>query len=257
MADDTTTLETTEQTTEPVTTPPVSSPPVTPASPPSIDAAALRAELASLQGNIVTEQAQRIMDLQAELLAKNSTPAAPADDATRFLESPRQMIREELQSVVQPLIEFMGGIKKNDAYSNLKNECKRHATLGPLLTRVESIVDQVMANSEPTPQNLQAAIFTALGIEAAGLANTNTTPPTPPPTAPSQPVSTTPPYIPPSPPAPPRSSNNPADNVKAKVAALTETERDVAKRWGISLEQYVINRDADENASSWKGGTNV
>lgn len=239
---------------EPVVTPPVvTTPPVVP----STNGDALRAELQALQGNIVREQAQRIVDLQQELATRNATPA-PADDAARFLEAPRTMIREELQKVVAPLMEFMGGIKKNTAYDNLKAECKRHEKLGPLLTRVEAQVDQLMAGSEPNAANLQTAIFTAIGLEASGLGNpavpvVPVTPPTP--------VSasvTNPPYIPPSPPAPPRSSaNNPTEALKAKVAAMTESEREVARRWGMTPEQYVTNRDAGEDASGWKGGTNV
>ena len=254
---------TTEQvTTEPTNPPAPNSNPTVEAPKPSINPDQLRTELASLQQSIVREQAQRIVELQQELANKNATPSAPADDAARFLEAPRQMIREELQQVVAPLIEFMGGIKKTSAYDNLKAEAKRHATFGPLLTEVEATVDRLMANSEPTPQNLQTAVFSALGMARAGLLpgapTAPVTQPTTPPVTqqPREPV-TTPPYIPPSPPAPPRSGGSPADTMKAKIAALTETEREVIRRWGCTPEQYITNRDADENATNWKGGSNV
>lgn len=233
---------------EEVETPVTQSPPV-PSNPPapSTNETALKAELDALQRRALAELSEQNRQLQERLAQQNATPkTTPEEDAQQLFKNPRQLIREEMQSIVAPLLEFRNQMTKQTAYEQLKQQMRSNPQLNSIYNEVAPHVDAAMQTVDPTPQNFQTVLFSVYGAYKAGVIPGVTPPPTP---TPVPPVSNQPPHIPPSPPPVPRNTGNAAP----KLRELTEAEREIARRSGLTHEQYLAYLNAPEDVSQWGG----
>lgn len=218
--------------------------PQAPLTPPTPSTSTLQAELDALQRRALAELSEQNSRLQAQLAERNRTPSTtPEEDAKTLFADPRRLIREEMQQIVAPLIDFRNEYTKERAYENLKSQLAQNPSLFKIYSAVASHVDSAMRTVEPTMQNLQTVIFSIYGAYTAGLL-----PGVPAPNTPKPETPVTPPYIPPSsPPAPkPPASGGPT------TRELTEAEREIIKRTGQSKEQYLAYLHASEDVSTWK-----
>lgn len=230
---------------EPVV-PPTPAAPSNPPAPPTND---IRAELDALQRRALAELSQKNEELQRQLAEKNKTPrSTPEEDSQLLFKNPRQLIREEMQEIVAPLIEFRNQFAKQSAYDNLKANLRSNPQLFAIYNEIAAHVDQAMQTVEPTMQNLQTVIFSVYGAYKAGLIPNSQPSHIPATTQPQVPPVSTPPHIPPSPPPVPRNTGN-----VPKVRELTEAEREIARRQGLTPEQYIAYLNAPEDVSGWGG----
>lgn len=217
----------------------------------------LRAELALLSTQTVTEQRERIIALEAQLKLsrENATPVrAEPEDPAHFLNAPRQAIRDEINTSIaeqiKPLKDFVFNFEKQNQYTRLVDAMKTRApALYAAYLEDAGNIDQLMQNQDPTPNNMQACILMSRGAASLGLSE-NRTPPTPP----TQPK-VSPPNLPSSPPPAPRKVPVDPGDLDAKVAALTESERKAARLMQFKdLKEYVKYRDLpdDTAVSDWK-----
>jgi hypothetical protein len=207
----------------------------------------LQAELAELNRRALADLHRQNQELQAKLAEQNKTPQhSPEEDSKLLFQDPRKLIREELSSIVAPLLEFRQEYGKQQAYERLKNELAQVPNLYNIYKDIAPYVDEAMRNSEPTLQNMQAAILSIYGAKQAGLLPNSQPKPVEKPSVSNNP---NPPHLPPSAPAPPRASNN----NQPKTRELTEAERDIARRFNMTPEQYINYLEADSDVGTWKG----
>lgn len=242
-------------------TPPVVNPP------PTNTATELRAELDRLGRGTISELHNRLAEANAKIAALENSRATPPARPTgaEFLNDPVPIIQAELQSTVKPLKDFVEQFTAERAYESAKKQLKQtYPALGAKISELEPYIDQLMVGIKPTPENIQAAFTHALGLQQIGqipaaTPTPSTIPVTTPPSAPSTPgaIMTPPIPVPPSmPPSPPTLPNNaPASMadaaLKAKVDALTEDERKIARIWGQTPEEFVQLREASDDVASW------
>lgn len=235
--------------------PPIPAPPAPPAAAPSINPDGLRNDLDLLSRRAMGEMSNEITQLRQEIQRLQSAPA-PQQNEANFFERPREIIREEVQQTVAPLLDFQKAYQRDQQYQMLKRQVLASPQLGPLLRQVESVVDQMMQGADPTPASMQAAIFSAIGMQTAGLIPANaTTPPAAMPATPpvhnNQPNGgpVIPPNIPPSAPPPPRRTENTDPNKRP----LTESERRIKEAMGLkSDEEYLAYLNAPPEVDAWK-----
>ena len=219
--------------------------PPAPLTPPAPSTSNLQAELDALQRRALAELSEQNNRLQAQLAERNKTPTTtPEEDAKTLFSDPRKLIREEMQQIVAPLIDFRNQYNKERAYEDLKSQLAQNPSLYAIYNKVAAQVDGAMRTVEPTMQNLQTVIFSIYGAYTAGLLPGSPAPSSP---KPETPV-TAPPYIPPSsPPAPKPPANN-----SPNTRELTEAEREICKRTGQTKEQYLAYLHASEDVTTWK-----
>ena len=224
----------------------------------------IRAELEAFNRSALSTLHKQNEELRNQLEAlRTSKPPAPEPSASDFLSDPIPLMRKEMQATVQPLVDFVGQMRREQQYSAIKSRFKSQAPqLGAKVAELEGIIDQLMTGIEPTDQNFQAAVTQAIGLQAMGVIQSPSVDSGVPPTIPqppAQPRGQSPvanPNLPPTPPTIPARrghENDPAAQLKAKVDALTEEERNVARIWKMSPEQYVQYRDADSDVGTWEG----
>jgi len=232
--------------------PPEPKEPSSPDSPPNIETpASPPTDLDALTKRALQEQGDTIAALQAENAQLKATPEAvppvvdKGKEQEKFFDDPgsymRGLIRDELKTQVEPLLkplhEYAESARAETAHDKLFNMAAADPILGPILAKVRPAVEEMMRTAEPTPANLQQAIYTANGLLAAGRLPANLkgveTAPTP---EPNMPI---PPQVPPSPP--------PAPILTPRVAGLrklTEAERAIAKAFNKSDAEYLAYLEA-------------
>lgn len=183
-----------------------------------------------------------------ELERKPAAPPTPEEEKA-FFDTPRtttaEIVRRELATQVEPINKFVQQMQRDTVIANYKTQMRSLASQFPYLGLVESIFDQVMAN---TAQIDQSSVINAYNLAVGHYVSTggrleNNTP-----AAPSNAVHAThtpttnnvpnPPRIPPS--APPAPVNR--NNGKAK-RVLNENEKKIARYNGMTEEQYIAWTD--------------
>jgi len=257
---------------EPVVTPPAAAPNPSPSTPPVVNPAPtnFREELDRLGRGALSTLHNQLAEAKAKIqqLETSRTTEAPRPTGAEFLNDPVPIIQAELRNTVQPLKEFVEQMQAERRYDSAKTEIKRnYPALGAKFAELEPYVDQLMRGIDPSPQNIQAAFTQALGLQQlgqipamqTGAPNAQPVIPAPVtiPSAPPVPTMPIPPSIPPSPPTLPVASPNAGADaaLKAKVDAMTEDERKIARMWGQTPEQFISLRDASSEVSSWPQDT--
>lgn len=165
------------------------------------------------------------------------------------VEANRRLIREELQSTVAPLVEFVnqlkGGTKTDELVNRFKNDVRFS---GMWDNDVEAFVRNQVKNVSADQLNdnvFGTVVVSAIGMKATGIlpkANGNgfadpssRNTPAPAPNPNPTPMPTTPPHMRPS--APPGPSGNPEGKKKARE--LTELERRLARERRMTDAEYL------------------
>jgi hypothetical protein len=190
------------------------------------------------------EQYRRTQELESRIAAQEAQRQQPARQVTdeEFFNQPatnyRALIREELSAALGTLPEEIRNQSRMTAYRGLKDQFRSHPDY-PDFSEHEAGIDQIInsGNVEPTIQGINNAVLYLRGMKytqtlknpALNILNNHQS---------QNPVN--PPYVPPSAPPAPRQQQN---DIAAKVNGLTEAERTVARARGITLEQFVLERD--------------
>lgn len=203
----------------------------------------------ALYDNVLREKEAELQRLRDQLTAQPQTPPTPPPTAEeqrqRFFNNPMDVLREEIQTAVSPLLEFTKGIKKETEYDRLKNKYKADPRYTEVFPHIEGYVDQIMSRSEVNDANIRTAILVAIGalhsgeISSAGTSNGSSPQNRQPLQNNNQPKTVvTPPHLRSTPPAAPKS------NKSQQAPVLTELEKRLAREKGMSPEEYVKFRDA-------------
>ena len=209
-------------------------------------------ELIRAQARALEEGSNRLQSIEAKL-SKLSEPApkAPAEQAKEFFDNPttvtRDIVKEELKTAVQPLRDFVDGMRSESAYDKAKKSVKSDPKLKQVFEVAEDLIDAAMSQEgvQPTEAAFRATALATMGAIYAGFVPGRTlggAPPPPPngdPAVPHQPSHVRPSAPPP--PAPP----------KAKEPELTENQRRLAREAGLTPAQYVayMNMEPTDVAS--------
>lgn len=198
---------------------------------------------------ILRDKNTELASLRKQLAEKSkpvlpeTTPEQDRDFFTNPAKTSRDIIREEVQTAVAPLIQFIGGMQQRTAYDQMKDRIRReNPVLAAALNENESFIDQTMQGVEVNENNLQAAIIQVAGAKAMGLI-----PNTP---APKQPVINN---IP-TPASTPTRSNVQNDIIPAHLRStppqrhsdkpeivkppLSPNEEHLRKLWGMSEDEF-------------------
>lgn len=204
-------------------------------------------EVGALYLGALSEKDRQIQEIKAQMEQMRSAPP-PSQieeiDGAKFLESPnkhiRSVIREEMQSQLQPMQQLWNQFSAQQQITQIKTQLAQVPTFKEILETYGDVVDQLVGNAV-SMQNYQSAILMIPGLIQTGqiaargnVSNSN-----------SNKSSVSPPNIPPSSPPAPRKD-------KPVELSLTESERLIAKRLGMSEADYVKYRDADSTVDSWK-----
>lgn len=159
--------------------------------------------------------------------------------------STRNIIREEMQATIQPLVDVVRGLRfEGSPFSNMLNQFKTDPRFQQHITPdVEQVVNRLMEKAELTPQNMQAAVVQAIGLKASGLMSialgnfdSGSQPPQPQPPAPPSPAAhmTTPPHV--------RTTGAPPvgpNNGKPPLRPLTENEETLRRHNRQTHEEFL------------------
>ena len=215
------------------------------------------------------EQAQRLRALESEnnqlrnvrQTEELNPPIQPGQqDAEAFWRDPaaniQRLIREETQRAVKPLYDFKTQMERQSGYDGLKNRFRADRRYAEMFPKIEALVDQLMSNADPTEQNMQLAVLSAIGTVVTGQAPgvtiggppTTTTQPTngQPPQTTQETRVITPAHLRSSPPQPV------VENAPPKLRDLTELESRLARERGQSKEEFLqwLDVPATEVATS-------
>lgn len=190
------------------------------------------------QAFVESERERIRLQQENEALRNSQTQTQPdfgqanSDYFTKPAETMSRLINEEVTRTIAPIAEKFMQFTRNQEYQNLKNTYRQL----PNFNLIESDIDRMMANVEPTAANMNAAISMAVGQLALrgqqfNFSQNQTQPQT------TQQI--TPPNLPPSPPSAP-SITNPATRI-----TLTELQKRVARENGMTDEQYIEMLTAD------------
>jgi|SRR5215203_533876 len=187
--------------------------------------------------------------LRREITAQQQTPPPVDRDALKqqYFDDPvaamEQTVKRVMEPMLQPFGQFIQQQRQVSEYDRLKGEFRQTQFGSQLTPEIESAVDQMMAKSEPTIANLQAAFFATLGMKQMGLIrpsepaqaqpgqlNLHLVPNTPP--APTNDM--TPPHLRSSPPAAPRAQLANA----APKREYTENELRMMRTNNITPEEF-------------------
>lgn len=231
-----------------ITTPPNNPPAIEPEPPKQQDSR----ELMQIYDNILAdkerenkEMRERLSRMEAE---RNAPPPNPEADRNAIFERPREIIRDEVNKAIAPLLEVVSGFRSSsvaEQYLNKYANDPRFANYWPQIERhVRGALGQV--KGEINDQVVMSLVLGAIGAYQAGLLpgatppqNNNTLPNNPP--APpnnnraAQLDMNTPPHLRPS--APPIAE--PEVNKPPKRRALTENEKRLARIKGMSDDRYL------------------
>lgn len=189
--------------------------------------------------------------------APTPTPApAPVDPSVarqEFYNDPagatRRTIREELETTVKPLLDFVQEFKGQGLLGTLKAKMKADARFAPHWdAAVEQAVDETLSRLQPSQineQTMQSAVVQAIGLKTMGLLSGSTAPaptPAPSPTPTPTRVPSTPPHMRPSAPPAPGSGNG-----AKKLRPLTENEERLRREQKMSHEEYLFWLDVPAN----------
>lgn len=211
------------------------------------------------------EKENRIRELQQRLEAKEATPRVTGDAAWQEMTSdPRKVIQEEVAAAVKPLNEFVSMFARREAFQGLKIQAAQMEVTNRLvLEKAGLAVDQVLAKAEPTLDNVLGAIQLVAGLIATGKVNGVTIADITPgrTTQPNnnmpnrQPPREVPPSIAPS--AHPI-TNQPDKDVEKPWENLAETEKAMARYYGMSYEEYWKQMQGDQiSVSTTRKGKNA
>lgn len=207
-----------------------------------------------LQENAVKEQGAQLTQLIQEVreIKTSSVPKAPAEPdptAQDYFTNPVEVLRKELDRTVAPLREEIRATKREFSGPMVREKLAQELSDWK---EVEPYVDMMLRQQQfPDPNDeglLRLMYFTAKGymthqgISPTPGAPTSPAPPTPPAHQPTQPAYNP---VPPqhrasTPPQPP-----PAPSAQPKVRPLTESEKRLAREYGMTAEEYVAWQEAD------------
>jgi hypothetical protein len=200
------------------------------------------------------EQNRQIQELQN--VRTTPAPVAPTvdpeEEKQRFYNDPvnttRSIIEESLRSAIEPLNQFVRGLKiEGSPYSQMLNKFRADARFVDALNdqQVVSAVEKIMEKAELSDINMQSAIVHAMGLKTMGLLGTIAAPsdtpaPTPAPAPAPTPAPTSgnggtvvPAHVRPSAaPTPQPSNNNPT-----RRPPMTENQRRLMREQGFKTEE--------------------
>ena len=221
---------------------------------PSIDIEKIKQEaareVAALYISSLGQKDRELQELKSQFETFKRTPPStpePEIDGAQFLESPnrhiRNIIQQEMATQIQPVQQILNQYVQDRQVTQIKSQLLAIPQYKEILDVYGDVVD-TLVGANPTPQNYQSAILMIPGLVQTGQipARNGSSKPS----IPSKPSTSTPPSIPPSPPPAPR---KPTGSTELNIS---ETERTIARRMGISPEDYVRLRDEDDNIDSWK-----
>lgn len=203
-------------------------------------------EVASQFISSLGEKDRQIAEMRAQL--ERSQRAAPVVeeeiDGATFLESPskhmRNLIKKEMENQMQPVQQLLAQFNSTQQATQIKRQLSTNPAFKEIISTYEDVIDQLVG-AAVTPQNYQSAVLMIPGLIQTGqIANRGTN-------TPSTPAKggTIPATIPPSAPAAPIRN-------KPQELSITETERNIARRMGVTPEEFVRLRDADSSVDSFK-----
>ncbi len=200
-------------------------------------------EVIAVYDQVLREQAEELRRLREEVTRRNAPPPPTSDEQKqRFFNNPMDVLREEIQAGIAPILEITKGFKAQTEYDVIKNKFKNDPRYAEIFPSIESYVDQIMAKSEKTETNMRTAVLVAAGaLQTGEIPRQSSNNP-----APKVPVNTntntnqntqvTPAHLRSTPPAPPVPDNKP------KIV-MTELERRLAREQRMTDEEYVRFRD--------------
>lgn len=193
--------------------------------------------LVAAQHAAIVDQTNQLEDLRTQPPPAPAAPAAPTppgpvqteitDDqfwqnpATATRETVRQVIRTELQEIIEPF-------KRNLATNENDVVWSKARELFPDIDSYKPLIDnwiQAAGNPVPTIEQLTQAYYTAVGVVAKGQATMPNAPATPPGTSPAPAHRPAPPQLPASNQPPPAPRGQPQER------PLTEVERRLAREY--------------------------
>ena len=196
----------------------------------------------ALYDNVLREKEAELQRLRDQLETKPVVPElTPDEQKQKFFNNPMDVLRQEINAALSPLLDFASGVRKETEYDRLKTRFKNDARYSDVFPQIEGYVDQIMSKSEMTDQNMRTAILVAIGalhsgeiVPTATQTSTQTTTQT---NNTNQNRIVTPPHLRSSPP------NAPKTTKKSNVV-LTELEKRLARERGMSESDYIKFRDA-------------
>lgn len=215
-------------------------------------------QIMNLYDQVIREkdaQIRRLLEEQQQQAQPQTPPLSADEQKNRFFNEPMNVIREEINRSVAPLLEFTKKFNQQNVYTELKGRYKNDPRFAQIFPQIEATVDSIMANSEVNEQNMYAAILSAIGMLTTGLIpggapNTTSTPTAPTTSQTPKPPVTTPAHLRPTAPAAPQKQ-------KAPVRQLTENERRLARMHGMTPEQYIAYMELDSTqVATYKEPTN-
>jgi len=226
----------TETTTTPPNTPPVIE---SPKPPENQDLIRIYDQVLAERERDNRQLQERIQKLEAE---KSAPPADPTADRNAIFERPREIIRDEVNKAIAPLIDAVS-VFRNDS---LADQYLRKYANDPRFRDVWPIIEPHIRNAmgnirgEINDQAVMTLVLGAIGAYHAGfITDSRPKPPaSPTPTPPNNSTTrldmNTPPHLRPS--APPVADPTPA---KPKRRELTENEKRLARMKGMSDDKYL------------------
>jgi len=199
----------------------------------------VRAYMSLLEGT-VREQSMALTQ------AQNAPPPPPEpEEDVDFFANPRQVIRQELETMVKPLndqlSEFQLQGKVNAAWSQARGGISDFDKYEPYIKQI--LEGQNIRPDQVNVELLRSLYYTAVGYVArhggSPPSESNMGHPQTPPVR-QAPQAGVPQHRPSSTPLP-----TPTDKVEAKLRTLTENEARLAREWGMSPAEYIAYQEAE------------
>lgn len=182
---------------------------------------------------------QRIWELEQQ---RNQPVVQQQEEVpTDFFQDPKKVLAAEIAKQVAPLNDFTKKLQRQEAYNNLKAQFMMHPQYGPALQQIGAYVDQVMANQDPSPQNMVNAIQSVIGQLILQNPHLVAQPQPVQQQQPQRQQVVTPPHLRPSgAPTPSNNAGNPASyEERAKTHPWTENERRLARENNMTMAQWL------------------
>lgn len=208
-------------------------------------------ELMQIYDNILAEKEKQLRESQERLqrmeAERNAPPPNPKADRNAIFERPREIIRDEINKAIAPILDLVSGFKSESAAEQYVRKYAADPRFRQYWPVIEPHVRNGLANTkgEITDQTVMGIVLATIGAYQAGLLpgatppqnNNNNPPPNNnlPPNRVAQLEMNTPPHLRPS--APPIA--DPDANKPPKRRALTENEKHLARIKGMSDDKYL------------------
>lgn len=211
----------------------------------SVDIEAIKQQAAKEVGALylgaLGEKDRQLQELKQLVEQSRVTkPVVEEIDGAKFLENPnlhvRNVISQELATQLAPMQALFQQFNAQSQAAQLKNQLAQNPYYKNILETYGDVVDQLVGTNV-NAQTLQNAVLMVPGlVETGQVPNRSKT---------NGKSTIIPGTIPPSSPPAPKKTVTPE-------ISITESERLIARRMGVSEEKYVELRDADSSIDSWK-----